>query len=518
MLPSPSSPPVAVVLAAGRGTRMKSATSKVLFPVLGVPIVQRVVDAARAAGCADVVVVVGHGAESVQAALSGVVFAVQDGMPGTGGAVAAARGAVDFTDRTVLVLPGDVPLMRGTTLEALLSGHEAAGSAITVATMEVPDPTGYGRIVRDGAGGPVLRIVEHRDASEDERHISEVNTSIYAFDGDFLFGGDGCGAIGQLSPENDQKEYLLTDVVGIAVSGGQGVGASVIEDSLETAGINDRSQLADLEATLRGRINRGWLRAGVSMDDPNTVRIEESVTLSRDVHLGAGVELRGQTSVGEGASVGKGSVLEDCVVGQNAHVGPYVLATRASLRPGAVIRPFSVLQGINEKMPAGSVDADRVHVGDGATVGPFTHLRQASVLDEGAKAGNFVELKKTRLHAGAKANHLAYLGDTTVGARSNIGAGVITCNYDGFAKHRTTIGEDAFIGTDSHLVAPIKVGDRAYVGTGTTVTKNVPAGSLAIGRARQSNKDGYADRLRSSLQRKAQIAKEQAERAGSSGE
>lgn len=518
MLPTPSSPPVAVVLAAGRGTRMKSATSKVLFPVLGVPIVQRVVDAARAAGCVDVVVVVGHGAESVQAALSGVVFAVQDGMPGTGGAVAAARGAVDFTGRTVLVLPGDVPLMQGATLEALLEDHEAQGSAITVATMRVPNPTGYGRIVRNGDEGPVLRIVEHRDASDHERRIDEVNTSIYAFDGDFLFGSDGGGAIGQLSPENAQKEYLLTDVVGIAVSAGERVGASVIEDSLETAGINDRAQLADLEATLRGRINSGWLRAGVSMDDPSTVRIEEAVKLSRDVHLGAGVELRGQTSVGEGASVGKGSVLDDCAIGQGARVGAYVLATRASLRPGAVVRPFSVLQGINEKMPARSVDADRVQLGEGAIVGPFTHLRQASVLDEGAKVGNFVELKKTHLHAGAKANHLAYLGDATVGARSNIGAGVITCNYDGFSKHRTTIGEDAFIGTDSHLVAPIKVGDRAYVGTGTTVTKNVPAGSLAIGRARQSNKDGYADRLRSSLQRKAEIAKEQAARAGDGGE
>jgi len=507
-----SSPPVAVVLAAGRGTRMKSARSKVLFPVLGVPIVQRVVDAARAAGCSDVVVVVGHGAESVQAALSGVTFAIQDGMPGTGGAVAAARGAAEYEGRTVLVLPGDVPLMRGETLAALLEDHEAQGAAITVATMNVGDPTGYGRIVRKGDGGTVQRIVEHRDASEAIRAIDEVNTSIYAFDGAFLFGGGG-GAISQLSPKNAQNEYLLTDVVGIAVAGGRKVGASVIEDTLETEGINDRSQLARLEQKLRRRINDSWLAAGVSMDEPASVRIEEAVVLARDVHLGAGVELRGATVVQEGAYIGKGSVLTDCSVGEGARIEQYVVATRARIRPGGKVRPFSMLAGVNEKRPADSVDADRVDVGEGAVVGPFTHLRQASVLAAGAKAGNFVELKKTSLHEGAKANHLAYLGDTTVGARSNIGAGVITCNYDGFAKHRTLIGEDAFIGTDSHLVAPIKVGDGAYVGTGTTVTKDVPAGALAIGRARQSNKEGYADRLKTSLKRRAESLKEAAAKA-----
>jgi bifunctional UDP-N-acetylglucosamine pyrophosphorylase/glucosamine-1-phosphate N-acetyltransferase len=515
MSSSPTHPPVAVVLAAGKGTRMKSAGSKVLFPVLGVPIVQRVVEAARAAGCVDVVVVVGHGAESVQAALPGERFAIQDGLPGTGGAVAAARGALDFRGRTVLVLPGDVPLMQGPTLAALLEDHEAQGSAVTVATMRVDDATGYGRIVRDGAEGPVRRIVEHKDATEAERRIQEVNTSIYAFDGSFLFGdgpGDD-GAIGRLSPENAQREYLLTDVVAIAVGDDQDVGASVIEDALETAGINDRAQLADLEATLRHRINLAWLKAGVSMDDPDSVRIEESVRLERDVTLGAGVELRGGTVVCAGSTIGKGSILDRCEVGAGCVVGPYVVATRASLRPGSEVRPFSVLRGINEKRPDESTSGDRVRLGERAVVGPFAHLRQASVLGDGAKVGNFVELKKTDLHAGAKANHLAYLGDTTVGARSNVGAGVITCNYDGFAKHRTTIGADAFIGTDSHLVAPIRVGDGAYVGTGTTVTRDVPDGALAIGRARQSNKEGYADRLRTSLARRAEAVAEAAAKA-----
>lgn len=496
--------PIAVVLAAGKGTRMKSSTTKVLFPVLGVPIVGRVVAAAVEAGCSDVVVVIGHEAEAVQTALGPeLAYAVQAGMPGTGGAVAAARDAADYSGRTVLVLPGDVPLMQAETLSALIADHEAQDAAVTVATMFVEDPTGYGRIVRGDAG--VERIVEHRDATEAERRIDEVNTSIYAFDGDFLFGAGA--AVDRLSPENDQKEYLLTDVVGFAVGDTLKVGGFVIEDALETAGINDRRQLAELEATLRARINADWMRAGVSMDDPATTRIEEAARLERDVLLGAGVELRGGTAVGEGASIGKGSVLTDCVVGEGATIGPYVVATRASFRPGCEVRPFTVAMGVNEKKPGESTDADRVEVGARAQVGPFTHLRQASVLGSKAKAGNFVELKKTQLHDGAKANHLAYLGDATVGERSNIGAGVITCNYDGFAKHRTIIGPDVFVGTDSHLVAPLRIGEGAYVATGTTVTKDVPADALAIGRARQENKKGYASRLKASLERKAKKLK-----------
>ncbi len=494
--------PLALVLAAGKGTRMKSSRTKVLFPVLGVPIVGRVVAAAREAGCSDVVVVIGHEAEAVRTALGpSLEFAVQSGMPGTGGAVVAARDSADFRGRTVLVLPGDVPLMRPETLAALLADHEAQGAAVTIATMKVDDPTGYGRVVRDGPYGGVLRIVEHRDADETELLIDEVNTSIYAFDGDFLFGPRA--AIDRLTADNAQKEYLLTDVVGFAVDDGRPVGGFLIADAIETAGVNDRRQLAELESTVRARVNADWMKEGVSLDDPATTRIEEAVRLERDVLLGAGVELRGATSVGEGASVGKGSVLVDCEVGAGARIGPYVVATRASFQPGCQVRPFTVLNGLNEKKPHLSTEADRVQVGSGAQVGPFTHLRQASVLGAKAKAGNFVELKKTELFDGAKANHLAYLGDASVGPRSNIGAGVITCNYDGFAKQRTTIGADVFVGTDSHLIAPVKLGDGAYVATGTTVTRDVPADALAIGRARQENKVGYAARLKAALERKA---------------
>lgn len=503
-----SSPPVAIVLAAGKGTRMKSRDPKVLFPVLGRPIVQRVVDAARAAGCEEVVVVVGYEADRVKASLDGVEFALQPGVQGTGQAVQCASEALDYKGRSVVVLPGDVPMMTPGMIRGLIEQHDGA---ITIGSMIPDDPFGYGRIVR-GDDGSVLRIVEQKDASEAEQSIREVNTAIYVFDGDFLFGSSEGerGAVFELDTENKQKEYLLTDVVGIATQRGLRVGAAVIPDPAEVAGVNDRAQLADLERETRVRIARDWLRAGVSMDDPATTRIEEAVELSMDVRLGAGVELRGATRVSEGAQIGKGAVLRNCLVGPGAVVGEYVIATAAHIAAGAEVRPFSVLSGLNEKKPAESVAGDRVSVGEGATVGPFSHLRQSTQLDPGAKVGNFVETKKSHLYEGAKANHLAYLGDAEIGARSNIGAGVITCNYDGFAKHKTIIGEDVFVGTDSHLVAPVRLGDGAFIGTGTTVTRDVPADCLAIGRIRQENKEGYASRLKSSLKRKADAAKARA--------
>ena len=493
--------PVAVVLAAGKGTRMHSEQPKVLFPLLGRPIVERVVDAAREAGCEDVVVVVGYQAEDVRAALGDVHFALQEGMQGTGQAVQAAAAALDYSGRRVLVLPGDVPLMSGRTLRGLLDDH---GGAVTIGSMLPDDPTGYGRIVR-GEDGAVQRIVEHRDASEEERAIGEVNTSIYVFDGDFLFGaGAGDGAVFELTADNAQGEYLLTDIVATAVDRGLVVSASVIADAAEVAGVNDRAQLAGLEATQRKRVNRRWMEAGVSMDDPVSTRIEELVRLEADTHLGAGVELRGHTTVGAGVRIGAGSILEDVEIGPGACLGPYVLGRSVRIAAGAEIRSFSVMQGINEKNPDETGPEDHVLVGEGARVGPFSHLRQSTRLGPSAHVGNFVELKKTQLGEGAKANHLAYLGDTEVGARSNIGAGVITCNYDGYAKHRTHIGEDVFVGTDSHLVAPVRLGDGAFVGTGTTVTRNVPADALAIGRARQENKEGYASRMKDQLRRRAE--------------
>jgi len=504
---APSRPPAALILAAGKGTRMNSDRPKVLFEVLGRSLVRRVVDAARAAGCEDVVVVVGHEAARVEASLAdvpGLSFATQRGMNGTGQAVAHAREAIDYRDRTVVVLPGDVPMIRASTIEALLTAH---AGAVTVATMKPADPHGYGRVVR-GEDHGVVRIVEHRDASEDERAIGEVNTSIYALDGSFLFGADGQGgAIAEIGTENDQGEYYLTDIVGIAVGRGEPVGGSVIEDADEVAGINDRVQLADLEAGVRADVNRRWMRAGVTMDDPDDVRIEEGVTLGRDVTLGAAVELRGATTVASNASIARGCVLTNCTVGEGAVLAPYSVLTRTHVAAGATVLPFTVATGLNEKKPHLTVEEDHVRIGEGARVGPFSHLRQSADLGPRSHVGNFVELKKTRMDEGAKANHLAYLGDASIGARSNIGAGVITCNYDGFAKHRTIIGEDAFIGTDSHLVAPVRVGAGAYVATGTTVTRDVPPDALAVGRARMENKPGYATKIRNQLERRAERAK-----------
>ncbi len=507
-MPQSTEKPVALILAAGKGTRMKSDRPKVLFEVLGRPIVRRVVDAALEAGCSDVVVVVGHQGERVREALAdlpGLAFAEQRGMQGTGQAVAHARPAARWAGRTVLVLPGDVPLIRAQTLRELLDRHEGA---LTVATMYPEDPAGYGRIVRHDGGG-VVRIVEHRDASEQELAIGEVNTGIYAFSGTFLF-GDQEGAIDELTTDNDQGEYLLTDVLGIGVARGERIGASVIEDAGEVAGINDRAQLAALEAGLRLRVADDWMRAGVSMDDPATVRIEEGVELAADVTLGAGVELRGACRVARGATIRRGSVLVDVAVGEDAVVGPYVVAERATIGPLARVMPFTVIQGFNEKRPHQTTEADRVVIGEDARVGPFSRLRQASQLGDKAHVGNFVELKKTSLGDGAKANHLAYLGDAEVGERSNIGAGVITCNYDGFGKHKTRIGEECFVGTDSHLIAPVRLGKGAYVATGTTVSKDVPADALAISRGRQENKAGYASRLRKQLESRAKRAAERA--------
>ena len=509
-----------MILAAGKGTRMKSDRPKVLFEVLGRSLVRRVVDAAREAGCTDVVVVVGHQAERVQESLAdvdGVVFATQRGMQGTGQAVAHARPAASWVGRTVVVLPGDVPRISAGTIGELLAAHSGA---ITVVSMEPADATGYGRVLRD-PDGRVLRIVEHRDANAAERAIGEVNTSVYAFDGTFLFGAsEGDGAIDRLTTDNEQNEYLLTDVVQFANDDGLAVHGWILPDADEVAGINDRAQLADVEAELRARVNRGWMERGVTMDDPASVRIEESVRLSSDVTLGAGVELRGDCSVGAGSTLLAGCILTDSTVLQNATVGPYAVLTGAGVGDGARVLPFTVMNGINEKKPHLTGDDDRVHVGEGARIGPFSHLRQSSDVGPDAHVGNFVELKKTRLDDGAKANHLAYLGDATVGAGSNVGAGVITCNYDGVAKHPTTIGKNAFIGTDSHLIAPVKIGDGAYVGTGTTVTRNVPADALAIGRARQENKAGYASRMRRQLERRAALkeAREQtlADRAAAS--
>jgi bifunctional UDP-N-acetylglucosamine pyrophosphorylase/glucosamine-1-phosphate N-acetyltransferase len=461
-----TAPVTAIVMAAGQGTRMKSGLPKVMHAVSGRPIVHFGIQAALDAGCEQVVVVVGHGREAVekyvaQAFPGGrVVTAVQERQRGTGDAARAGLSAVEARFRRVLVMNGDVPLLTGADLRGVVAPLEGTPpAALVVATCVPRDATGYGRILRKS--GKVVAIREHRDlASGEERAVREINAGIYAVDAQLLR-----EALAALAPNNAQEELYVTDIVSFASGKGREIATVTLgEDVL--AGINDRDQLADVDRTMQARILRGWRTAGVTVREG--ARIEAGVTLETDAIVEGGVVLRGSTHVRRGAVVDVGCVLTNVDVGE-----------------GALIKPYTV--GLDSR------------VGARAQVGPFAHLRPDSDLGEEAHVGNFVETKKTKMGKGAKANHLAYLGDGIIGAGANVGAGTIFCNYDGFQKHTTTIGEGAFIGSDSQLVAPVTVGAGAYVGTGTTVTKDVPADALAIGRARQENKEGYAARLRSQL-------------------
>jgi bifunctional UDP-N-acetylglucosamine pyrophosphorylase/glucosamine-1-phosphate N-acetyltransferase len=462
----------AIVLAAGQGTRMKSAAPKVLHPVCGVPILHYVVQAALDAGCSQVVVVVGHGRDAVQRYLAGafagkgVGTIVQEPQRGTGDAARIGLAAAGGQTERVLVMNGDVPLVRGEDVQAVLEpfGHEAP-PALALATCYLDEPTGYGRIVRKD--GRVVLIREHRDLrDDDERALREVNAGIYAANVALLREG-----LATLEPNNAQGELYLTDVVAFAANANERI--STVELGADVlAGVNDREQLAQVDRVLHARIVRRWRLHGATVCDG--ARIDAGVVLEPDATVETAAVLRGTTHVGRGAVVDVGCVLTNVVVGEGAHLKPYSVGTDSRIGPRA-------------------------------QVGPFAHLRPESDLAEEAHVGNFVETKKTRLGRGAKANHLAYLGDGIIGAGANVGAGTIFCNYDGFRKHTTTIGEGAFIGSDSQIVAPVTVGDRAYVATGTTVTRDVPADALAIGRARQENKDGYAEKLRQKL--KAAAAK-----------
>ncbi len=485
----------AVVLAAGQGTRMKSARIKVLHPVAGQAMVERVVRSAVAAGCDPVVVVIGHQADAVRAALQGIPqvrFAVQAEPRGTGDAVRSAAPALRGATGTVLLMPGDVPAIRPATLQRLAEGHEASGAAVTVLSMELDDPAWYGRIIR-GAYGGVLRITEARDCNEAEHAIREVNTGFYAADGALLFKPDE-SLLDGIDTDNDQGEFLLTDILADARQRGLRADAVIHDDPAEVNGINDRRELARAEVLLYARAADHWMREGVTCQDPASTRIDPDVVLGRDVTLEPGVQLRGATRVGDDVLISTGSILGDCMVGDGVGIGAGCMLRSVDVAPGAVLKPYTVADGINEKRPHESADIDRVTIGSDARIGPFAHLRMRSTLADHVHVGNFVETKNTVLHDGAKANHLAYLGDGDIGAAANVGAGVIFCNYDGLNKNRTTIGADAFVGSDSQLVAPVTVGRRAYVGSGTTVTRDVPDGALMVTRARPKVLEGAGDR------------------------
>ncbi|GAA1922161.1 bifunctional UDP-N-acetylglucosamine diphosphorylase/glucosamine-1-phosphate N-acetyltransferase GlmU [Nocardioides marmoribigeumensis] len=460
-------PAAVIVLAAGSGTRMKSKTMKVLHPICGRSMVGHVLTAAVAVDARRVVAVVGHGREQVgphvQEHVPGAVLAVQETQEGTGHAVrmgveALLAADAEGTDGTVVVMTGDTPLLEGATLVDLVADHDAAGRAVTILTGELDDPFGYGRVVRDEAG-EVLAVVEEKDATDEQRAVREINSGIYAFDGRFL-----ADALGRITNDNAKGEYYLTDVVAIARADGASVGAHVTDDVMQTEGANDRAQLAALGAHLNRRTLDHWMREGVTVVDPSTTWIDVTVTLERDTTVLPGVQLLGATTVAEDAVVGPDSTLKDCEVG-----------------PGAkVVRTHGELAVI----------------GAGANVGPFSYLRPGTVLGEGGKIGAFVETKNARIGDGAKVPHLSYVGDAEIGEQTNIGAGTIFANYDGVAKHRTTVGRHARTGSNNTFVAPVTIGDGAVTGGGTVVRRDVPAGALAVNDVQQRVVEGWVQERR----------------------
>lgn len=448
---------IAIVLAAGAGTRMKSRRAKVLHEIAGRPMIGHALDAVRAAGIDRVVTVVGHDREQVEAAVGrldpSATIAVQTEQRGTGDAVRVALDALDGPADTYLVTYADVPLLAADTLRQLVDEHRAHARAVTILTSEPQDPTGYGRILRD-ASGAVVAIREHKDASEEERSTREVNSGILVVDGPFLD-----RAVRGLRTDNAQAELYLTDIVGEAVSEGLPVGAHVLEDVWQTEGVNDRRQLVRLGRELNTRIVDRWLAEGVTVVDPGTTWIDTAVTIGRDTTLLPGTQLLGATSVGEGVTIGPDTTLRNVEVGDDA----------------TVVRTHG---------------SDAV-IGAGATVGPFAYLRPGAVLDTGSKVGTFVEIKNSHIGPGAKVPHLSYIGDAEVGEGTNLGAGAITANYDGVNKHRTTIGSHVKTGCHNVFVAPVELGDGAHTGAGTVVREDVPAGALAVPAAGQRTIEGW---------------------------
>jgi bifunctional UDP-N-acetylglucosamine pyrophosphorylase/glucosamine-1-phosphate N-acetyltransferase len=454
-------PAAVVVLAAGEGTRMRSATPKVLHELGGRSMLGHVVAAARGLDPEHLLVVVGHAREQVTAALTeldgSARAVVQEEQRGTGHAVRVALETLPGLTGTVVVVPGDAPLLTTATLQQLVAHHVTSTAATTLLTAVLDDPTGYGRVVRDG--GSVRAVVEHKDADPATLEVREVAVSVYAFDVGHL-----ATALQGLTTDNAQGEEYLTDVVGAHRQQGLTVGAVVAATAAETMGVNDRVQLAEAARHLRDRVVEGHLRNGVAVLDPATTWIDADVEIEADAVIRPGTQLHGTTVVRAGAEVGPDTTLRSTTVG----------------RAATVVRSH----------------CDRADIGERASVGPFSYLRPGAVLGDGAKVGAYVEVKASTIGAGSKVPHLSYVGDTTIGERSNIGAGTITFNYDGVSKHRTTIGDDAKVGGNNSLVAPIEIGDGAYTAAGSTLTKDVPPGALGVGRAQQRNVEGWTARAR----------------------
>ncbi|WP_460966851.1 bifunctional UDP-N-acetylglucosamine diphosphorylase/glucosamine-1-phosphate N-acetyltransferase GlmU [Pedococcus soli] len=468
-----------IVLAAGEGTRMKSSTPKVLHRIGGRTLVGHAIAAARAAQPEHLAVVVRHERDLVAAHVaevdSSAVIADQDEVKGTGRATECALDVLPADlEGTILVTYGDVPLLAGDTLVSLLAEHAESGSAATVITAHLADPTGYGRILRDADGG-VEGIVEQKDATEQQRAITEINSGIYAFDATVLR-----EALAKVGTDNAQGEKYLTDVLAIARGAGGRVSAHLIEDLWQTEGVNDRVQLARLGKELNRRTTERWMREGVTIIDPDTTWIDTDVTIGRDATVLPGTQLLGATTIGATAVIGPDTTLTDTEVGE-----------------GAEVKRTEALLAV---------------IGAGATVGPFSYLRPGTELGAQGKIGGFVETKNAKIADGAKVPHLTYAGDVTIGEGANIGAGTIFANYDGVKKHHTTIGRHSFVGSNSVLVAPVTIADGAYVGAGSAVTGDVDPGQIAVARGRQKNIDGWVARARAGTKtdkaaRAAQAAK-----------
>jgi bifunctional UDP-N-acetylglucosamine pyrophosphorylase/glucosamine-1-phosphate N-acetyltransferase len=447
-----------VILAAGQGTRMKSRLPKVLHRVCGEAMIDRVLRSAASLSPDTVTVIVGHAADAIRAHLAGregIRYVLQEPQLGTAHALLQAAPLLNQETGTLILLSGDVPLLTPGTLQGLVSQHCGAAAAATVVTATADRPYGYGRIVR--VDGGIARIVEERDASPSERHIHEINSGIYAFDVAHVF-----EALGSIASQNAQGEYYLTDLVAIYRRRKLPVGTFHVDNSREVRGINSRTELAEVSRLVRQQKNEELMASGVTLIDPAATYIDPGVDIGADTVIHPGVIIQGRTRVGTACEIHAHVTITDADIGDNVTIKSFSLITGSRIESTAVI-------------------------------GPFAHLRPESVVEEGAKVGNFVELKKTTLGPRSKANHLSYLGDATIGANVNVGAGTITCNYDGERKYETVIEDGAFVGSDSQLIAPVRVGKGAYVAAGSSITDDVPAGALGIARGRQANIAGWVE-------------------------
>lgn len=436
-----------IVLAAGKGTRMRSSTAKVLHPVLGKPMLSHVLHTSETLMPHGISVVVGHQAEHIRTVIGdpeNLRWVTQTELLGTGNAVQCCQPSVGEDHcRDVLIVCGDTPLLQAATLSTLVEAHRSAKAGVSFLSAKLDDATGYGRVLR-GDDGAVLRIVEHKDANAEERGIAEVSSGIFCVRQALLF-----ALLNEVNNDNAQQEYYLPDIVPLALAAGHGVQAVVMDDALEMSGVNNRCQLAAVEATMQALIIKDWQMQGVTIMQAETVRIEASVMLGRDCTIHAGTQLLGATHIGE-----------------NCNIGPYSIIQDSNLDDGCHVQAFSHIE--------------KAMVSNHVNIGPFARLRPETRLDEGVRIGNFVEVKKSVIGKGSKVNHLSYIGDANMGEDCNIGAGSITCNYDGANKHQTKIGDRVFIGSDTKLIAPVVIGDDATVGAGSIITKNVEAGGLTL--------------------------------------